>query len=316
MTLSGSLTTVDGRPALSFLRHLPHDVERVWRAVTDPAELAQWFVAPAPWTPVAGETFSAYGQDGRITELDQPRRIAWTFGEEAFSFDLERHGDGCRLVFVHVFAGDEAVQHAAGWEVYLHRLDAALDGVPLDEEAAHGWIGELHERYAAWLGQDPEPGRAMIAGMAFRGLTLDAGPQLRLERRYRHGVNRLWRALTDPDELAHWFPGIEAFEVTASDPPRRLAGRWHGEDLAFELRPDAEGCVLTFVHAFADRDTAARTAAGWDRCFARVDALLAGVPLGERESLALWPAVHERYAATFGVDPEVGRQAFAEHPAT
>jgi uncharacterized protein YndB with AHSA1/START domain len=33
---------VDGRPALRLARHLEHSVERVWRAVSEPAELAKW----------------------------------------------------------------------------------------------------------------------------------------------------------------------------------------------------------------------------------------------------------------------------------
>ena len=68
---------------------------------------------------------------------------------------------------------------------------------------------------------------------------------------------------------------------------------------------------MVFTHAFADRATAARTAAGWDRCFARMDALLGGARLGEADALEHWPLVHERYAAAFGVDPELGRRAFA-----
>ena len=74
--------------------------------------------------------------------------------------------------------------------------------------------------------------------------------------------------------------------------------------------------MLTFTHAFADRDTSARTAAGWDRAFARVDALLAGAEMSEAASLEAWPAVHERYAQAFGVDPEIGRAAYAAHPLT
>ena len=33
-------------------------------------------------------------------------------------------------------------------------------------------------------------------------------------------------------------------------------------------------------------------------------------------ALELWPDVHERYAERFGVDPEIGRRAYAEHRAT
>jgi hypothetical protein len=144
--------------------------------------------------------------------------------------------------------------------------------------------------------------------------TADDRPALRFERRLDHSVERVWRAITDPAELRHWFPPEEAMTVTESDPPRLLAGTWFGDRLRFELRPDGEGCVLVFSHIFDDRDTAARSAAGWDRCFVRLDALLAGVPMSEADSLEGWSEVHERYAEEFGVDPEVGRRALAEHP--
>jgi uncharacterized protein YndB with AHSA1/START domain len=142
---------------------------------------------------------------------------------------------------------------------------------------------------------------------------IDNRPTLRFERRYEHGVERVWRAITDPDELRHWFPPGEELEVTESEPPRLLAGSWYGDELRFELRPDGEGCVLVFTHAFDDRNKAARDAAGWDRCFVRLEALLRGEPMSEKESLEGWPEVHERYAAEFGVDPALGRQALAEH---
>ena len=314
----GTLVTVDGRRALRFERRLDHPVQRVWRAVSEPGELARWFVAAAPWTPVLDETFGAEGATGRIVELEPPHVLAWEWADERYRFELAPDGDGCRLVFTHVF--DErygpAAQHAAGWEAYLARLAAHLAGGELSEERAHDAIGELHERYAARFGDDPAAGRSMIARMSFRGPTLDDGPVLRLERRYGHPVERVWRALVEPAELAHWFPSDAPMEVVDQEPPRLLVARWFGDTLRFELRPDGDGCVLAFTHAFDERDTAARTAAGWERCFARFDALLAGAPLSEADSLAAWPEAHERYAVEFGVDPALGRRAFAEHPLT
>ena len=314
--IDGTLETIDGRPALRFERRLAHSPERVWRAVTEPDELAQWFVAPVPWKPALGETFEGGGQSGEITALEAPRVLAWSWGDERYRFELASDGDGCLLVFTHVFDAryGPAAQHAAGWESYLDRLGAHLAGGSLSEEDAHGPIAERHERYAARFGQDPAPGRRTIAGMAFRDLTLsddDGGPLLRLERRYSHSVHRVWRAISDPAELAQWFPSDAPIEVVERDEPRLLTATWFGDTLRFELRPEGEGCVLVFTHGFADRDTAARTAAGWDRCFARFDALLAEQPMSEAASLELWPDVHERYAETFGVDPEIGRSAYA-----
>jgi uncharacterized protein YndB with AHSA1/START domain len=314
----GTLSEVDGRPALRFERRLAHPVERVWRALTDPAELAQWFVAPVPGWPAAGESFEAMGQPGRMVEVDASRVLGWTWGDERYRFELRPEGDGCLLVFTHVFDDrlGPAAQHAAGWEAYLDRLEALLAGGQLSEEAAHVSIAERHERYAQRFGQDPQPGRRAIAGMAFRDLTLDDGPVLRLQRRYPHSVQRVWRALTDPGELGRWFPSGEPLAITHAEPPRLLAATWYGDPVRFELRADGDGCVLTFTHAFADRDTSARTAAGWDRAFARIDALLAGAEMSEAASLDAWPAVHERYAQAFGVDPEIGRAAYAAHPLT
>lgn len=142
-----------------------------------------------------------------------------------------------------------------------------------------------------------------------------AGDQhvLRFERPLEHSAERVWRAITEPEELRHWFPLSEPFQITESDPPRLLAGTWYGDALRFELRPDGAGCVLVFTHAFSDRAKAARDAAGWDSCFARFDALLAGVPMSDAESLERWPEIHERYAESFGVDPQLGRDTFAEH---
>ena len=84
----GTLETIDGRPALRFERTLAHSVERVWRAVSEPAELERWFPAAADWTPATGETFEAYGATGEVTEVDAPHRLAWTFGGDRYRFEL------------------------------------------------------------------------------------------------------------------------------------------------------------------------------------------------------------------------------------
>jgi Activator of Hsp90 ATPase homolog 1-like protein len=267
--MNGTQQTVDGRPAVRIERRLAHPVERVWRAITEPEELRQW-------SPGGEET-------GSIREVDPPRLVVYESERDTFRFELLPDGDGCRLVFTHVF-DDPAIgeRTAAGWEIYFDRFDVHLAGGFLSEEDAH------------------------------RTVTLDDGPILRIERRFGHSQERVWRAITDPDELRHWFPDVD-LEVTESDPPRVLAGSWHGDSLHFELTPDGDGCVLVFHHAFADRATAARDAAGWDACFVRLSALLAGTPIGEAESLRIWPALHERHAERFRVDPELGRKAFADH---
>lgn len=145
--------------------------------------------------------------------------------------------------------------------------------------------------------------------------TVDGHSVLRFERHLEHSVDRVWRAITDPQELCYWFPSVGDLAITESEPPRLLVGSWFGDQLRFELRSEGDGCVLIFSHAFAGREKAARDAAGWDCCFERFDALLTGEPIGEADSLHGWPEIHEQYAERFGVDPELGRKTFAEHQA-
>ncbi|MBV8934055.1 MAG: SRPBCC domain-containing protein, partial [Kutzneria sp.] len=42
---SASLRIVEGTPVLRFERRIAHPPAKVWRAVTDPAEMAHWFPA-------------------------------------------------------------------------------------------------------------------------------------------------------------------------------------------------------------------------------------------------------------------------------
>ena len=164
--MDGTLETIDGRPALRFERRLPHSVERVWRAVSEPAELERWFPAAADWTPAAGETFEAAGMTGEITEVDAPHRLVWTFNGEGYSFELSADDGGCRLVFTHVFDDRNlAAQTATGWDAYFSRLEPHLAGDFVSEEQAHESWEEVHERYAERFGVDPAPGRRFAASL-------------------------------------------------------------------------------------------------------------------------------------------------------
>ena len=161
--------------------------------------------------------------------------------------------------------------------------------------------------------------------------TYDDRAALRFERRLAQSVERVWRAVTDPDELGRWFlvaipwtPAIgetfEAFEqqgtVTEVDPPRVIAWEWGGQLFRIELVPDGDACVLVFTHVFDDRALGAQHASGWEGYFDRLEAHLAGGFLSEEEAHASLRERHDAYAEKFGLDPEPGRRAIAEHHAT
>src|SRR5215204_4803210 len=165
---------------------------------------------------------------------------------------------------------------------------------------------------------------------------------VRFERRLSHPPERVWRAITEPEDLAKWFParpeiagerrvgaelqftypeGTEPPEtggITEHDPPRLFAFTWRASGresqlLRFELEPDEDGCRLVFTHELPRPDTA-KVAAGWQLCLDDLEAALAGEPRAELPE-GRWVDLHEEYAKQFGVSPETGRQALRERQA-
>jgi uncharacterized protein YndB with AHSA1/START domain len=145
--------------------------------------------------------------------------------------------------------------------------------------------------------------------------------ELTFVRRLAHRPEEVWRALTEPEHLAAWFPtDIEGDrtagaplrfvfrngegpptdgELLAYDPPSRLEYRWGEEILRFHLQPDGDGCLLTLVDVFDELGKAARDAAGWHACLDVLEHELAGepAPWSPRER---WQEVHEVYLERFG----------------
>lgn len=166
LTAYGTLGSIDGRPVLRFERTLTYPLERVWRAVTVPAELERWFPATVDWTPAVGETFEAAGEALEVTEVDAPHRLAWVYAGQPYSFELTPREDGCQLIFTHVIDDRAAAaQTATGWHIYLSRLEPHLAGEHVSEDAAHKHWAEIHEGYAESFDVDPGPGRRFAAAL-------------------------------------------------------------------------------------------------------------------------------------------------------
>ena len=152
-------------------------------------------------------------------------------------------------------------------------------------------------------------------------IEFEGRPAVRFERTYDHPVERVWAAVTDPGELAHWFPSSVELEprpggtisfsadphtsrqtgvILAFDPPRRIAYTWGGDELHVELEPLSPGrCRLILINVLADRSAAARNAAGWDVCLEELAKLLAGRPGGgpHADGAAPWQPRYDAYLA-------------------
>jgi uncharacterized protein YndB with AHSA1/START domain len=136
--------------------------------------------------------------------------------------------------------------------------------------------------------------------------TIDNRPALSFERLLSHPVEVVWRAITESDELGHWFPSqvqvdaltpgaemtftfqdmpLEGVPTTMTgrviefDPPRVFAFTWGDDHLRFEFEPvtdSHDACLLRLTVLLDSREKAARDGAGWHVCLDRLEGLLAG----------------------------------------
>lgn len=158
-------------------------------------------------------------------------------------------------------------------------------------------------------------------------LTVDGVPTLRFERVLKHPPGKVWRAVSDPAEMGHWFPasvetelrpgapirftfpgepvvgGEQRGEVLEVDPPRVFMFRWNNDVIRIELIPDGTGTRLIFTQTVSGgrigRLGAGRTAAGWDTC---LDALLAHLDGADAPSRTDWATPIEHYVEKFDLD--------------
>src|SRR5579862_2763853 len=98
------------RWTIEFVRVYPHPIERVWRAISDPAEVAVWFIRPTVWDMRSGGAYQFEDKFlGPIERVEPPRLLRFRYapvagpwpGEDAyFQFELESDAGGTRLRFV------------------------------------------------------------------------------------------------------------------------------------------------------------------------------------------------------------------------
>ena len=133
----GTYIEHEGRPAVRFVRSYRHPVERVWTAISDPAELRRWFPSAVELDPREGGAISfaddpyAPAATGTILVWEPPRRLSFTWYDDELHLTLEPTDDGCRLTLVDVLDDREtAARNGGGWYVCLVELAKRLDGVP------------------------------------------------------------------------------------------------------------------------------------------------------------------------------------------
>ncbi|MEU9010612.1 SRPBCC family protein [Streptomyces sp. NPDC048479] len=230
---SDTLTTADGRTALRMERRLAHPPQRVWDAITQPAHLAQWFPSEVSVElrpggamgfsfPGAGEP----GMTGTVTEAEEPRVFAFTWGEDHLRWEITPEGEGSLLTLVHTF-GDRfgAASFASGWHLCITALEQLLDGEKVDVGRDRG---ELHEAYLEQF----DLGRGVVEDTA-------DGRRIRFERQLVRSAETVWTELTAGAEVLEGAP-VPAGFTAPKTPPGPVTEVRRPALLAYALDPEGE----------------------------------------------------------------------------
>jgi uncharacterized protein YndB with AHSA1/START domain len=125
--------------------------ERVWLAITDPAQIQQWFSPTTPWVVTAlevGGKIYAQGYEsmtGVIEVFDAPRQFSyrWVSKDEPImtltTYRLEEENGGTRVTISESMSGtlsEEIIkqrieQNGWGWQGVLENMKAYIEGVAL-----------------------------------------------------------------------------------------------------------------------------------------------------------------------------------------
>jgi uncharacterized protein YndB with AHSA1/START domain len=128
-------------------------INRVWMAITDPAQIQQWFSPTIPWVVTAlevGGKIYAQGyesQTGVIEILDAPREFAYRWTSPSASdpvttlttFTLKEENGGTRVTISESMSGalseeimqQRIQQNGRGWKMALRNMKAYMEGVAL-----------------------------------------------------------------------------------------------------------------------------------------------------------------------------------------
>jgi uncharacterized protein YndB with AHSA1/START domain len=149
---------------LIVVRELRHPPAKVWRALTDPAQLREWApfdadrslgsVGPVRLSTVA--TPKPVISDTHVTRADAPRLLEYRWGENDMRWELEPLDGGTRLTLWHNIDRRFIAMGAAGWQICLDVLDRFVGGDPLGrivggDAMSFEWQ-RLHAEYAKRFG--------------------------------------------------------------------------------------------------------------------------------------------------------------------
>jgi hypothetical protein len=137
----------DGKWTLILVRQLRHSPEKVWAALTDPAELREWapFVTDGSLGTMGTVKLTWVGNptalQTKVTRVDPPNLLE--YGD--IRWELEADGNGTRLTLWHSIDRRFISWGAAGWHICFDVLDRLLARHPTGATA-----GVNAMKFAGW----------------------------------------------------------------------------------------------------------------------------------------------------------------------
>ena len=145
---SGTAVRKDGEKwTLILIRELRHSPEKVWQALTDPAQLREWapFVTDDSLGTVGSVNLTWVGtgrpQVTTVTRANAPEVLEC--GD--IRWELEAFGGGTRLTLWHNIDRRFISWGAASWHICLDTLDFLLRGTPIGRI-----VGSEAMKYEGW----------------------------------------------------------------------------------------------------------------------------------------------------------------------
>jgi len=163
---SGAQVRKDGEKwTLVLVRELRHSPEKVWEALTDPAQLREWAPFDADGNlGTAGATvnLTTVGaprlvvSETKVKRADPPRELEYNWGGFDMRWQLEAMGGGTRLTLWTNIGHRFISMGAAGWHICFDVLERLLGGAPIgrivgSEAMKHEWQ-RLNAEYAKQFG--------------------------------------------------------------------------------------------------------------------------------------------------------------------
>ena len=162
----GAQVQKDGEKwTLILVRELRHSPEKVWQALTDPAQLREWSPfeadrslgtvgATVKLTTVGAPT--PHVSETKVIRADAPKVLEYGWGANDMRWELEPSGAGTRLTLWTSIGRRFISMGAAGWHICFDVLDRLLGGSPIGrivggDAMKFGWQ-QLNAEYARQFG--------------------------------------------------------------------------------------------------------------------------------------------------------------------